>query len=36
MAFENGGVPEEWRYVVISPLYKDKKKNVGITEVLAC
>ena len=24
MAFENGGVPEDWRYAVIVPLYKVK------------
>ena len=24
MAFESGVVPEEWRYAVIVPLYKDK------------
>ena len=24
MAFENGVVPEDWRYAVIVPLYKDK------------
>ena len=24
MAFESGGVPENWRYAVIVPLYEDK------------
>ena len=39
MAFENGGVPEDWRPAVIVPLYKSKGertecKNRGITRSL--
>ena len=34
MAFESGGVPEDWRSAVIVLLYKGKKLNVITIEVL--
>ena len=38
MAFESGVVPEDWKSVVITALYKCKEigRNVKIIEVLAC
>ena len=27
MAFESGGVPEDWRSPIIIPLYKDKREK---------
>ena len=39
MAFESGVVPEDWRSVVIVPLYKGKGErgqNAAFIEVLAC
>ena len=39
MGFENGVVPEDWRYNVIVPWYKGKGErgqNAAIIEVLAC
>ena len=36
METESDVVTEDWSRAVILPLYKERRLNVGISEVLAC